>query len=131
MLNVGLDMTDDIEAMFDKLEQKVQTQVLFSGAAAAAKVFYEEVQSQASRHVKTGLLYSAIYRKYSPEKSTPGRIVYNISVNKAKAPHWHFLEYGTSRQPAYPYIRPAWARANYAMRVGIKRMGERMQEIES
>lgn len=33
--------------------------------------------------------------------------MYHVGVDGRKAPHWHFLELGTVKQPAQPYLRPA------------------------
>jgi len=34
--------------------------------------------------------------------------LYHVGVNSKKAPHWHFLEMGTVKQPPQPYLRPAF-----------------------
>jgi HK97 gp10 family phage protein len=126
VVEIGTSLTGDVGAGLDKLEAKVKQQVLFSGVAAMALVFYNEVKLNASRHRKSGTLVDAIYRVYSPESSTDATKVYKVSVNKKKAPHWHFLEFGTSRMTAKPYIRPAISRRHDAIRAGMKRMAERM-----
>ena len=122
---------DDLGGL-DKFESRIKQSVLFSGVAAMANVMYEEVKTNASKHVKTGLLLSAVYRAYSPESSNDDRKVYKVSVRKGGkggAPHWHFLEYGTSRQRARPFIRPAFDKIQSAIEAGTKRMSERLDEL--
>lgn len=120
MVEIQTSLTGDLG--LDKLEEKVRSGVLLSGVAAMAKVIYDEVKLNTSRHVKTGTLHNAVYRAYSPERSKDGTQVYHVSVNKRKAPHYHFLEYGTSRQRAQPFLRPALDHMQQAADVGIDRM---------
>ncbi len=123
--NVAQGLTDALGRYADTVKEKV----LFSGVAAMANVIYDEVKLNVSRHSKTGLLESAVYRVYSPERSTEDEKTYRVSVNKSKAPHWHFLEYGTSKQPATPYIRPAFDHIGRAIAAGQARMTQRLGEV--
>ena len=116
-------------ADLDAYGLKIREKVLFSGVAAMANLIYTEVKINASRHRKTGLLESAVYRAFSPERSTDDIKTYRVSINKTKAPHWHFAEYGTSRQPAYPIIRAANDHMLRAIKAGQERMGQRLAEI--
>lgn len=129
MIDSTLTLDANFSAGLDKLVAEVETKVLFSGAAAMALVFYDEVRANALKHFKTGTLYDAIYRVHSIERSTAERVVYEVSWNKTKAPHGHLLEFGTSRAPAYPFLRPAFAAAPQALQAGLARMTERMTEI--
>lgn len=122
----------DIDARLVALEKAVQEKVLISGVASMAKVIYEEVQLNASPPKlgrKTGNLLAAIYRVFSPELSTDARKTYRISWNHRKAPHGHLLEFGTKRAPAYPFLRPSFARIGAAIQAGQERMRERLKEI--
>jgi HK97 gp10 family phage protein len=105
------------EAMKD-LADTVNQKVAIEGTAAMAKVVYDEARLNASRHVKSGKLLGAIYRVYSPERSGDTRKTYRISWNKKKAPHGHLIEFGTSRAPAYPFLRPAASRIPAAIEAG-------------
>lgn len=125
-----LNFDDNITAGLDKLERDIREKVLVSGAAAMALVFYDEAKAQAAKHIKTGELYNAIYRVLAEGLSTPERVVYQISWNHTKAPHGEMLEFGTSRAPAYPFIRPAFAFAQDALEAGKARMAERLHEIQ-
>jgi HK97 gp10 family phage protein len=126
MINFETKLTGDLSAQIDRFERKVQDEVLMSGVAAMAKVMYDEARFNAEKHRKSGKLQDAIYRVFSPEKSSYATKTYRISWNKSKAPHGHLIEFGTSRAPAYPFIRPAFDRINEAIKAGQARMAERM-----
>lgn len=128
-MDMGLNLTGDLTAGLDKLVADVESQVLISGAAATARVFYDEAKAQASKHIKSGTLYDAIYRAFSPEESTPQKVVYHVSWNSSKAPHGGLIEWGTSHSQAFPFIRPAYDMAQAAVDAGIARMAERMEEV--
>ena len=127
MIDIESKLTGDVSHGLDKLAEKIQEKVLFSGVAAMAKVIYEAVLPNVP--VKSGLLKSAIYRVYSPERSTGQRKTYRVSWNKKKAPHGHLVEFGTSRAPAHPFIRPAFDRVNEAIREGKAIMAQEMNGI--
>ncbi|MGJ7497463.1 HK97-gp10 family putative phage morphogenesis protein [Variovorax sp. RT4R15] len=122
-------LTGDFEGALSKFEKVIQEKVLFSGAAAMGRVIYDEVKLNASPPRlgrKTGNLFEAIYWAYSPEKSTDSQKTYRISWNKTKAPHGHLLEFGTSKMPAHPFLRPAFSRVGEAIKVGRERMAQRL-----
>jgi len=122
-----------IEGLREQLEaygESVKGEVAIEGAAGMAKVIYDEARLNASRHHKSGLLESAIYRVYAPEKSKNGIQLYRVSWNHMKAPHGHLIEFGTSRAPAYPFIRPSAARIPDAIEQGKARMQIKLSELE-
>ena len=127
-ISIDSALTENLTDALSAFEKKIQGKVLISGVAAMARVIYDEVKINAEKHRKTGLLVSAVYRVYSPEKSGETRKTYRISVNKGKAPHWHFLEYGTSKEPARPFIRPAFDHMGSAIKAGQARMTEKLDE---
>lgn len=119
----------DPELDLSKYEQKIQEKVLFSGSAEMASFMAAEVRLNASPPRlgrKTGNLERAIYWAYSPERSTDSQKTYRISWNKRTAPHGHLIEFGTSRAPAYPFLRPAFSRINEAIAKGKERMAARL-----
>lgn len=118
----------DMELDLSRFEQKVKDVVLFAGVAAMAKAQYDEVKTNAEKTKKTGLLSESIYRVYSPEKSDNSQKTYRISWNKKKAPHGHLIEFGTSRAPAYPFVRPAFDNIRAAIRIGQDRMKQRLAD---
>jgi HK97 gp10 family phage protein len=131
MLDAQITFTDDFSAGLDKLVADVETKVLASGAAGMAVTFYDEAKVQALKHYKSGTLYDAIYRVYAKDASKPDRVVYAVSWNHAKAPHGHLIEFGTSKAPAYPFLRPSFSVAPVAVQVGLARMATRMDSIAS
>lgn len=120
-------LTGDLSAALDKFAADVREKVLFAGVAAMAKVIYDGAHEKVP--VKSGLLKESIYRAYSPEKSTADSKVYRISWNKIKAPHGHLIEFGTSRAPAKPFMRPAFDRVREAIEAGKARMAEKIGEL--
>jgi HK97 gp10 family phage protein len=131
MLNIETKLTGNLAADLDKFEARIKESVVLSGVAAMARVIYNEVKLNTSpprMGRKTGTLHDAIYRVYAADRSSEYVKVYRVSVNKSKAPHWHWLEYGNSRQAAHPYIRPAWDHVQEAIKAGNARMAERLSD---
>ena len=110
-------------------------------AQAGAQVFYEEVlarvpvsrtarKTKSGRVIAPGALKASIYQVFSEDNSAPERATYHISWNAKKAPHGHLVEYGTSRAPAHPFIRPSFdAKAQAALEASRVRYGENMQAV--
>lgn len=142
-------------AGLDRMERAVTEDVVYSGAAAMARVLYAEVRQNtagAPVGIHTGNLHGAIYWAKAKDASTATRAVYEVSWNKSKAPHGHLIEFGhwrvnfvfrgkdgsliaTKRRlpqpvwvPAYPFMRPAMSKMDDAIRAGLARMRERFGE---
>lgn len=141
MIDLSVNLTGDMISGLDKFESDIKGKAILSGVAAMGQVIYDEVKLNTSGMrktgkpldppgLKTGTLDRAIYRVYSPERSSDGVKVYKVSVNKSKAPHWFLIEFGTSRAPAHPYIRPAASKMPEAIAAGMARMAVRMAEIQ-
>lgn len=64
-------------------------------------------KGQAPRTIQPGALRAAIFAAYGKE-TAPNVLV---GVNYKIAPHAHWIEFGNSRIPAQPYMRPALASA--------------------
>ena len=129
MIGISSNLSGNLSGDLDKFAKDVRDKVLFSGVAAMASVIYEAARTNAEANKKTGLLQSSIYRVYSPEKSTDESKMYRISWNKRTAPHGHLIEFGTSRAPAYPFMRPAFDRINEAIAAGKARMAESIDQL--
>jgi HK97 gp10 family phage protein len=114
--------TSAINAALDKLQADAGEHVR-AAAQAGAQVLYEEarLRSPVSKHAHwfygthqkyfftPGSLRNAIYQVYSEDNSQPGvKATYHISWNHQKVPYGFMVEYGTSRAPAHPFIRPAF-----------------------
>mgnify|MGYP001049557789 CR=1 FL=1 len=127
----------------------IASEVAIEGAAGMALVIYEDARSRVPvsgaphyfygrNSKKTGVRYliqpgtlkASIYRVFSPERSTPTHKLYRISWNHTTAPHGAMVEFGTSRAPAHPFMRPAVARMNDAIAAGNARMAVKLAEIK-
>ena len=139
---------------FDKIAKKLDgitkasQESLRPAAQAGAEIFYIEAKlrvpvsdgahffyGRGSRKsgvryfFKSGNLRDSIYQYYNKKASLPGKAVYSISWNHRKAPYGAMVEYGTSRAPAHPFLRPSYdaaaGRARQAvldvMQSGIKK----------
>lgn len=119
--------TSGIFAELELFSGRVKAPMIRTGSAAAARVLYEEARRRCP--VKTGLLKSSIYRVLSESESKPGRVVYHVSWNVRKAPHGHFIEFGTSKAAARPFLRPAYESAKAeAIAAGIEAMRQKIQD---
>ena len=128
---VDAKLEGDFEAALTKLEKTIQDKVLFSGASAMAKVIADEVRLNASpprMGRDTGALMDSIYYAYSEDRSTEDSKTYIVSWNKSKAFYGKFLEFGTSRMSAKPFLRPAFSKVNEAIKAGKANMKKRMAE---
>ena len=99
--------------------------LLFAGASGMSQVMYDEVKKNVSgTHPGqvTGALRDSIYQVYSKDSSNTELKTYQVSWNRKKAPHGHLVEFGTSRMPAYPFIRPALSQLDRAVRAGLEKM---------
>lgn len=127
---VSARLDGDLLAGFDRALASAED-VIYSGAAAMARLIYDEVRlntsgvKESGPGIVTGNLHDSIYWAKDKEASTTQRAVYAISWNRAKAPHGHLIEFGTSRAPAYPFVTPAAGKLPEAIRVGLAKMQRR------
>jgi HK97 gp10 family phage protein len=110
--------TAGLFAALDKMQAGLLSEVR-PAAQAGAQVLYEEVKlrtpvgkkarkTKSGRVIEPGALKAAIYQAFSQDNSDAQRATYHISWNASKAPHGHLVEFGTSRAPAHPFLRPAY-----------------------
>lgn len=121
--------TADLEAAMGRLSGAAE-QAARPAAQAGAQVFYDEVKRRVPKGNKghwfhgtsfkltgqkywfdAGTLSAAIYQVYSRDNSGPGLAEYHIAWNHKKAPYGFMVEFGTSKAPAHPFLRPARAKA--------------------
>ena len=132
--------TSGISAALDQLGDGIKDQVR-PAAQAGAQVLYDEVLlrvpvSKKTRKTKRGevippgTLKGSVYQAFSADNSNEGRATYHISWNAKKAPHGHLVEYGTSRAPAHPFLRPAYdAKQKAALEAAKNKLIEGAQQI--
>lgn len=143
--------TSQLKAVTAKLRrygQAIKDEVALEGAAAMAKVIYDEarvlVPVSAKAHAfygrdsaRTGVTYSfqpgtlksAIYRVYSRDQSSDTRKTYHVSWNHRKAPYGFMVEFGTSHSAAHPFMRPSLARVPDAISAAKVRMTAKLTQI--
>lgn len=146
--SVNLGQLDSLRAQLEDFTAEVHGQVAMRGVAAMAKVPYDAARMyapiSAKAHIfygknsrRTGVTYSfhpgnlraAIYRAFSPEKSTDTHKEYRVSWNHIKAPYGHMVEFGTSRAPAHPFLGLALSSIPDAVASGKAEMGTALIEI--
>lgn len=128
------------EQGLDAIEVESSQQVR-AAAQAGAQVLYDEVlvrvpvatkerKTKSGRVIPPGALKRSIYQAYSEDNSRDGRATYHVSWNYRKAPHGHLVEFGTSRAPAHPFLRPSFdARANDALQAAKARYEDGMRQV--
>jgi hypothetical protein len=146
---VGISQFADLKARIRAFGEVVKSDVAMEGAAGMALVIYDEarmnVRVSSKAHFfhgrqfrrngikylfQPGTLKAAIYRVYSPEKSGPAMKLYRVSWNHTKAPYGAMVEFGTSRTPAMPFIRPSLSRLSDAIEAGRERMAKKLTTLE-
>ena len=127
-----INMMFDPAAALAELDRvaKVADEAVRPAAQAGAQVYYNEVKLRAKRGNETrylkggrtrpaGLLASAIYQVYSLNNSSDKKATYHVSWNKKKASHGYMVEFGTSRAPKHPFLRPAYDAVHGAAEAAI------------
>ena len=129
----------EIEGWLQALPGKIGENALRSAANAGATLIKDEVVLRAPR--RSGRLARAVYQKHIDERSGETNQTYFVGVRQGTktaegkkdlandAFYWRFVEYGTSRSPASPFIRPSFeARSQDAVAVMRDRLRERVAE---
>lgn len=117
------------------------TENLRPAAQAGIQVFYDEVKRRAPVSTKVhytkgkkqayapGNLRDAIYQAYAGKDSSDRKATYRVSWNKKKAFYGHFVEFGTSKRPATPFLRPGYdAARDAAVRATRLKLREGLQQ---
>lgn len=131
MISIAFDFSK-IAAKLDNIT-KAAEQGVRPAAQAGAQVFYEEVKQRVPVSAKPhksgkktynpGTLRKAIYQAFADKESGDGKAVYRLSWNKTHAFYGRFVEFGTSKMAAKPFLRPAY---DAARAKAIKAVQERM-----
>ena len=117
-----IDFSFDFSALSAKLDKITEAAEKSTRAAAqsGAQVFYAEAKQRApvsshehstkgKKHTfQPGNLKNAIYQAFSEKESGATKATYRISWNKKRAFYGQFVEYGTSKMLAQPFLRPAY-----------------------
>lgn len=147
--NINLAGLDELRAKLRAYGEVVKDEVAIEGAAGMGRVIYEEARANVhvsskphyfygSNSKKSGTKYlynpgnlrNAIYRVFSPEKSSDTLKMYRVSWNHTKAPYGAMVEFGTSRAQAKPFMGPSLSRLDDAITAGKKQMAAKLDEIQ-
>ncbi len=148
----------DINRMLEHLGNGLE-KALRPAAQAAAQVLYDEARARVpvssqghwfygtsakaapkgkkrskAYWFEAGSLRNSIYQKHVPEQSNVVIQVYTISwryKRDGRVPYGFMVEYGTSRSPGRPFIRPAYdAKSAYALKKAEEVLFKRLKELE-
>ncbi len=75
-----------------------------------------------------GALKASIYQVYSKDNSGQGFATYHIAWNHQEVPYGFMVEFGTSKAPAHPFLRPARTYAKKARDAIGKRYIEELKQ---
>lgn len=148
MIDIRLDFSalNDIAKDLELLSRAENNKVLRDATRAGAEVLKNEVQRRAPE--KTGKLKRnvVVVTQKSKRKGEVSSGVHirgtnsqgnnsNVKVkgnNSRNAYYWRFLELGTVKMPAVPFIRPAFdARENEAAEAAIRQMNQSIDKVLS
>lgn len=117
-----------------KLPERVAKNALRSAVNAGAAEIRKAARAAAP--VDSGLLKKNIYQKQIREASSNQRQTYFVGVRSGKGAnkdgtkkelpfYWRFMEFGTSKRPAAPFLRPAFEKEKEN---AIKAIGQKLDE---
>lgn len=97
---------------FERLTRAAQRRVLRQATMAGARVGRDAVKQQApvDEGITKASVVAAAAKQNDPGTFTSGVKLRSIRRESGTSPAytWRFSELGTSREPARPWIRPAW-----------------------
>lgn len=139
MISIAFDFSK-IAAKLDNIT-RAATDAVRPAAQAGAQVFYDEVKQRVPVSAKPhstkgkkqtftpGTLRKAIYQAFADKESGKDKAMYRVSWNKTHAFYGRFVEFGTSKMAAKPFLRPAYdaARAR-ALQAVQERMAEEVKK---
>lgn len=143
---------EQLKKALNQLPVEIQQKALRSAVSASAKVVVDSAITKAPAG-ETGNLKKAIYRYRSRSGSGTGRETYLVGVRKGKkayadtarnrrlnrvgkkytvqgeAYYWRFLEFGTVKMQAKPFMRPAFEGSkSRILDVMKERLGKAIQD---
>jgi HK97 gp10 family phage protein len=141
----------ELQAALTALPERIAKNVLRGAVNAGATVVREEAKARApvssgpvsKGHPPPGTLKRALYQKQIPEKSSAVLQTYFVGVRQGKsakktkkgvidAYYARFIEFGTSKMAAHPFMRPAFEAKKDAAVQAIKAYLEKRipEEVE-
>ena len=132
MISIDFDFSK-LTAKLDNIT-KAAEKAARPAAQAGAEVFYAEVKQRVPVSAKPhksgkktynpGTLRRAVYQAFIDKESDGTKAAYRVSWNKSHAFYGRFLEFGTSKMAAKPFLRPAYDAARAKALDAVK---QRMQ----
>ena len=120
MIGASFDLSG-INARLDRVT-KAANKSTRKAAQAGAQVYHDELKARVPMSAKPhksgkktynpGTLRRAIYQAFVEDESNEGQATYRVSWNKTHAFYGKFLEYGTSKMAAKPFLRPGYDSAH-------------------
>lgn len=139
MISVDFDFSK-LSAKLDSITKAAEKAVR-PAAQAGAQVFYDAVRERVPVSAKPhstkgkrqtynpGTLRAAVYQAYAQKDSGEGKAAYRISWNKTHAFYGRFVEFGTSKMAAQPFLRPAYdAARRQALQAAQARMAAEVKK---
>jgi HK97 gp10 family phage protein len=151
MISVQITGLKELQKALNELPKEIQGRPLRSAVSAAAKVIVDDVKARVPVG-ETGNLKTAVYRYRSRRNSATGRETFFVGIRQGKAQYkdtaynrrkgrvgknyktageayyWRFLEFGTAKMQAKPFLRPAFeANKSRAVDVMKERLGKAIQ----
>lgn len=112
-MKYGTSMSGDFDKALSKLGGAVNESVLRDVAYTGADIFRDEAQARAP--VRKGVLKANVIVKHLEEDADGGKLqAYKVTVRSGKfntegdAFYWRWVEFGTSKMAARPFMRPAY-----------------------
>jgi HK97 gp10 family phage protein len=121
----------ELDQKLRKLPLIVQTKVLNTALAAGSRLIVKEAKARVP--VVTGrVLKNITHGKKKNPKGATREVGVNIRRTDKQAPfYWHFVEFGTVKHPARPFLRPAFeSKKREAVDLIKKKIAQRI-EIEA
>jgi HK97 gp10 family phage protein len=118
------------EALVKKIPAEMQGKVLQSALAAGARPIVADAKARAPK--KTGTLRRSLFSFRVKSASTGTREERAIRPRQGKkfqkagrdAFYWRFVEFGTAKMPAQPFLRPAFeSKKQDALAAIVKQLG--------
>ena len=151
MVTIKVEGLKELQKALKELPLEIQKRPLRSAVSAGAKVIADEAINKAPVG-ETGNLIKSLYRYRSRRQSPTGKETFLVGVRKGKgiygntrlnrrlgrvgkkyqtqgeAYYWRFVEFGTSKMPAQPFLRPAFESAKErAVQVMKERLGKAIE----
>lgn len=140
---------DELKARLAELPDKLRRRALRNALAAGARLIRDAAKAAVpvlatpTQRRNSGTVRNAITVRTSKEAKRAGDVGVYVNVKPAKGQqrgaksptdpfYWRFLEFGTSKMPARPYLRPAAeAKAQAALDAFSAKLGPQLDKLNS